>query len=343
MSMDVQVPVGASTSQKRTMDLQGIEAHASGSAVTSMKVASMTSSGPALAVESVTETVTGLEVSASEGLAISFDHYRADVTGLDGSEGYVEATGVSSTQDGEISGDYVYVHTVTAPGSSFLVRSYGGFDVAFGFDDSAIVSAEAVPCSNMYLGDHYTGIEPYDPASGGLPYELVDGTAVFTPGEGGTIDVSVGLATFAVTVNGTAADYSYGSALTVSASTSQEGMVFAGWYDGIQVAMPGGEYIVRYDAEVRELWVPADYDVVHVEGGLAVDIGEGGVFYVADVSTLRGARNIGPTTDLTVTNSIGSVTVDLEDIGSGPLIVIMSEMGEVPLGYINDATTGSKV
>lgn len=152
----------------------------------------------------------------------------------------------------------------------------------------------------------------------------------------------MGLVTFNLTVDGTAAEYSYGATVTVEASTSQAGMVFAGWFDGIQIAMPGGDYYVRYDAEIQELWAPADYDVVSVEGGLSVDIGEGGVFFVADVSTLLGARNAGPVTELTVNNSVGSVTVDLEEVGSGPLMVMMSEMGQTPVGYINDAASGSK-
>ena len=400
VSMDVQVPVGASTYQKRTVEFQGIEAQMTGSTVSFIKVASMTASGPGLSVDTITETVTGMEVSTAEGLMISFDQYRADVLGLDGSEGYVEATDVASTQDGEISGDYVYalghntyralngslsfvssgivvydgmtvefrdsyigdlaiyggtvngtayvcggwVHTVADQERTFTVDGYGGYDVAFDFEDSRIVSAEAALCSDMYLENYFLGIEPYDPAQGGVPYELNDdGTATFTDLSGGTITVPVGLVTFTLTVDGTAAEYSYGTTVTVEASTSQAGMVFAGWFDGIQIAMPGGDYYVRYDAEIQELWAPADYDVVSVEGGLSVDIGEGGVFFVADASTLLGTRNAGPVTELTVTNSAGSVTVDLEEVGSGPLMVMMSEMGQTPVGYINDAASGSKM
>ena len=400
VSMDVQTPVGVSTYQKRTVEIQGIEAQMTGSAVSSIMVASMTASGPGVAVDTITETVTGMEVSTAEGLMISFDHYRADVRGLDGSEGYVEATDVASTQDGEISGDYVYAlghntyralngslsfvssgiavydgmtvefrdsyvgdlavyggtvngtvyvcggwaHTVADQESTFTVDGYGGYDVAFDFEDSRIVSAEAVLCSDMYLENYFLGIEPYDPAQGGVPYELNDdGTATFTDLSCGTITVPVGLVTFTLAVDGTAAEYSYGTTVTVEASTSQAGMVFAGWFDGIQTAMPGGDYYVRYDAEVQELWAPADYDVVSVEGGLSVDIGEGGVFFVADVSTLLGTRNAGPVTELTVTNNVGSVTVDLEEVGSGPLMVMMSEMGQTPVGYINDAASGSKM
>ena len=146
-----------------------------------------------------------------------------------------------------------------------------------------------------------------------------------------------------LTVDGTAGEYQYGTTVTVEASTTQTGMVFAGWFDGIQIAMPGGDYYIRYDAEIQELWAPVDYDVVSVEGGLSVDIGDSGVFFVADVSTLLGARNAGPVTELTVTNSVGSVTVDLEEVGSGPLMVMMSEMGQTPVGYINDAASGSKM
>lgn len=400
VSMDVQVPVGASTYQKRTVEFQGIEAQMTGSTVSFIKVASMTASGPGLSVDTITETVTGMEVSTAEGLMISFDQYRADVLGLDGSEGYVEATDVASTQDGEISGDYVYalghntyralngslsfvssgivvydgmtvefrdsyigdlaiyggtvngtayvcggwVHTVADQERTFTVDGYGGYDVVFDFEDSRIVSAEAALCSDMYLENYFLGIEPYDPAQGGVPYELNDdGTATFTDLSGGTITVPVGLVTFTLTVDGTAAEYSYGTTVTVEASTSQAGMVFAGWFDGIQIAMPGGDYYVRYDAEIQELWAPADYDVVSVEGGLSVDIGEGGVFFVADASTLLGTRNAGPVTELTVTNSAGSVTVDLEEVGSGPLMVMMSEMGQTPVGYINDAASGSKM
>ena len=398
VSMDVQVPVGASTYQKRTVEFQGIEAQMTASTVSYVKVESMTASGPGVAVDTITETVAGMEVSTAEGLMLSFDHYRADVLGLDGSEGYVEATDVAATQDGDISGDYVYalghntyraldgslsfvssgiavydgmtvefldsyvgdlavyggtvngtayvcggwMHTVADPERTFTVDGYGGYDVAFDFEDSRIVSAEAVLCSDMYLESYFLGIEPYDPAQGGVPYELNDdGTATFTDLSGGTITVPVGLVTFNLTVDGTAAEYSYGATVTVEASTSQAGMVFAGWFDGIQIAMPGGDYYVRYDAEIQELWAPADYDVVSVEGGLSVDIGDGGVFFVADVSTLLGARNAGPVTELTVTNSVGSVTVDLEEIGSGPLMVMMSEMGQTPVGYINDAASGS--
>ena len=237
-----------------------------------------------------------------------------------------------------------WVHTVADQERTFTVDGYGGYDVAFDFEDSRIVSAEAALCSDMYLENDFLGIEPYDPAQGGVPYELNDdGTATFTDLSGGTITVPVGLVTFTLTVDGTAAEYSYGTTVTVEASTSQAGMVFAGWFDGIQIAMPGGDYYVRYDAEIQELWAPADYDVVSVEGGLSVDIGEGGVFFVADASTLLGTRNAGPVTELTVTNSAGSVTVDLEEVGSGPLMVMMSEMGQTPVGYINDAASGSKM
>ena len=34
--------------------------------------------------------------------------------------------------------------------------------------------------------------------------------------------------------------------------------------------------------------------------------------------------------------------MDLEEVGSGPLMVMMSEMGQIPVGYINDAASGSK-
>ena len=391
---------GASSYQKRTMDMQGIEAQVSGATVSSMKVASLSSSGPGVAVDSISETVSGLEISMGDVPSISFDSYRADVKGLDGSDGYVEATDVGTTQEGGITGSYVYAlghntsralngslsfvssgivvydgmtvefrdsyvgdvqilggtvngtayvcgggyHTVADQESSYTVDGYGGFDAAFVFEDSRIVSVEATLCSDMYLEDHFTEIEPYDPARGGDPYELDDdGDAVFTDLSGGTIMVPVGLATFTLTVDGTAGEYQYGTTVTVEASTTQAGMVFAGWFDGIQIAMPGGDYYVRYDAEIQELWAPADYDVVSVEGGLSVDIGENGVFFVADVSTLLGARNAGPVTELTVTNSVGSVTVDLEEVGSGSLMVMMSEMGQTPVGYINDAASGSKM
>lgn len=400
VSMNVQAPVGASSYQKRTMDMQGIEAQVSGATVSSMKVASLSSSGPGVAVDSISETVSGLEISMGDVPSISFDSYRADVKGLDGSDGYVEATDVGTTQEGGITGSYVYAlghntsralngslsfvssgivvydgmtvefrdsyvgdvqilggtvngtayvcgggyHTVADQESSYTVDGYGGFDAAFVFEDSRIVSVEATLCSDMYLEDHFTEIEPYDPTSGGVPYELDDdGDAVFTDLSGGTIMVPVGLATFTLTVDGTAGEYQYGTIVTVEASTTQADMVFAGWFDGIQIAMPGGDYYVRYDAEIQELWAPADYDVVSVEGGLSVDIGENGVFFVADVSTLLGARNAAPVTELTVTNSVGSVTVDLEEVGSGSLMVMMSEMGQTPVGYINDAASGSKM
>ena len=396
--VDAQIPVGASTYQKRTMEFQGIEAQMSGPAVTSLKVASMSISGPDAVVDSVTEKVTGLEVLVAETPIVSFDHYRADVKGVDGSEGYVEATDVTTTQDGRINGNYVYAlghntqmaldgltfvssgiqvydgmtvefrdsyvgdvyvhggtvngtayvcgggfHTVSDLDSSFTVDGNGGFDAVFVYEDSRIVSAEAVLCKDMYDGSHYTEIGPYDPAMGGIPYVLDGGTATFTDLSGGTIRVHVGLATFILTVNGTSTEYKYGTTVSVSASTAQEGMVFAGWYDGFQVALPGGDYCVRYSAEIEELWAPADYDVVDVDGGLSVDIGDGDVFYIDDVALLLGARNAGPVLDLTVTNSIGSVTVDLEELGSGSLMIMMSEMGQTPVGYINDAASGSRM
>ena len=398
VSMSSKVPVGASSYQTRNMEFQGIEVRSTGSTVSYLEVANMTSSGPGDIVDSVTETVSGLVLQPAGSPEVSIDSYRADIVGLDGSEGYVTAENVTGSQTG-ITGNYVYalghntyralnglsfvssgiqvydgmtvefrdsyvgdvqvlggtvngtahvcgggIHTVADSERSFTVDGDGGFDAAFVFEDSSIVSAEASLCSDMYLGSYYTGIEPYDPVSGGVPYELGDdGTATFTDLGGGIIRVQVGLATFTLTVNGTATEYRYGTSVEVSASVSQDGMVFAGWYDGIQIALPGGDYHVRYDAEIQELWAPADYDVVDIDGSLSVDIGEGGVFFVADASELLGTRNAGLVTELTVTNNIGSVTVDLEGVGSGPLMVMMSEMGQTPVGYIDDAASGSKM
>lgn len=399
VSIDAQTPVGASAYQKRMMEFQGIEAKVSGSTFSSLKVASISVSGPDVIVDSITEKVTGLEVLVAETPIVSFDSYCAEVKGMDGSQGYVEATDVSTTSDGRINGHYVYAlghntygalnsltfissgiqvydgmtvefhdsyvgdiymfggkvegtayvcgdgfHTVSDLECSFIVDGDEGFDAVFEYEGSRIVSVEAVLCSDMYGENHYTEIEPYDSASGGIPYVIdEDGIANFTDLSGGTIRVSVGLATFVLTLNGTSTEYQYGTTVSVSASTSQEGMVFAGWYDGIQVALSGGDYYVRYDAEIKEIWAPADYDVVKIDGGLSIDIGDADVFYIDDVSMLLGARNIGPVLDLTVTNSIGSVTVDLEELESGSLMVMMSEIDQTPVSYINDAASGSKM